>query len=263
MDGKKYFFIVSIIILFNIEIAHAQSNTIFITLSSTMDKIIFDGKWTDRTEWKNSSLDIFSYDDGTTIHLRTAHQDDFIYIFVDVPSDTHLNKVADRALICFDTQNDKSVVLDDNDYCFMTTLAGKRSFVYQGDSNKIRSLKEITGVDGFVAVGSTSDTNDRYSTTPHPSYEFKIPTDLIGRSNIYGFYLTFYDAQLNRVYSWPQQAITYNFPQIPSPTKWGEMVSPDKSLPEFHWPLISFLAAIFLSVYFAKINQACLDRQAQ
>ncbi|MGQ0638112.1 MAG: hypothetical protein ACT4N1_01945, partial [Nitrososphaerota archaeon] len=175
---------------------------------------------------------------------------------------THLNKIADSTLICFDTQNNKSVLLDDNDYCFMATLDGKRSFVYQGDSNKIRNLKEITGVDGFIAVGSTSDTNDRYSTTPHPSYEFKIPTDLIGRSDIYGFYLAFYDAQFNRVYSWPQQAITYNFSQIPSPTKWGEMVSPDKSLPEFHWPLTAFLAAIFLSVYFTKINQTRLDQQS-
>ncbi len=250
-------------ILFNIEIAYAQSNTIFITLSSNMDKIIFDGKWSDRTEWKNSSLDTFSYDDGTTIHLRTAHQDNFIYVFVDVPTDTHLNKVADSVMICFDTQNNKSVLLDDNDYCFMTTLDGKRSFVYQGYSGNIRNLKEISDVDGFVAVGGTSDTNDRYSTAPHPSYEFKIPTELIGRSEIYGFYLAFYDAQFNRVYSWPQQAITYNFSQIPSPTKWGVMVSPDKSLPEFHLPLIAFLVAIFLSVYFAKINQTRLYRQAK
>lgn len=61
-----------------------------------MNKVIFDGIWSHKTEWKRSSLD--SLDDGTII-FRTAHQDNFIYIFIDVLSDTIFDKGADRTTI--------------------------------------------------------------------------------------------------------------------------------------------------------------------
>jgi len=243
--------------------ANAQPNPIMITLSSTMDKVTFDGIWSHKTEWKNSSLDELSYDDWT-IYLRTAHQDNFIYVFIDAVSDVHLNKGADKAIICFDTQNDKSSLPDSDDYCFMATLDGKRSFSYQGETSLGQSnLKKIANPDGFIGISDVSNENDRYTTVPHPSYEFRIPTSFVGRSDIYGFYLGVYDANLNKVYSWPENALTDNLLHVPSPNTWGELVSPDKSLPEFHLPLIVFLSAVFLSLYFGRINQTRLGRQVK
>ncbi len=97
-----------------------------------MNKVIFDGIWSHRTERKHSSLD--SLYDGTII-LRTAHQDNFIYIFVDVLSDTILDKGADRTTICFDTNNDKSTTAKDDDYCFVAILGREEGIVMQGDSS--------------------------------------------------------------------------------------------------------------------------------
>ncbi len=66
----------------------------------------------------NQALTVFD----ETIILRTAHQDNFIYIFVDVLSDTILDKGADRTTICFDINNDKSTTAKDDDYCFVAIL---------------------------------------------------------------------------------------------------------------------------------------------
>lgn len=55
-------------------------------------------------------------------------------------------------------------------------------------------------------------------------YEFKIPTDLVGRSADYGFYVEVYHASSNTVYSWPQGVTTTVPLEIPSPTKWGDLI---------------------------------------
>lgn len=233
------------------------SNPIMITIASDMDKIIFDGKWSHETEWKRSSLDTLSYDDGAVIQLRTAHQDNFIYVFVDAIFDTNLDKGADRAIVCFDTNNNKTVLADVDDYCFIVTLDGKRAFVLQGGSvlGVNGGFKKIPSPHGFIGISTVSDENDRYTSVPHPSYEFRIPTELVGRSNIYGFYLALYDAHSNKIYSWPQDVTTEKPFQIASPSKWGELISPDKSLPEFNLPLLTLPLAFLIVAYMRRFRK--------
>ncbi|NWJ21793.1 hypothetical protein HX849_04690 [Marine Group I thaumarchaeote] len=38
-----------------------------ITISSSIDRVQFDGEWTFRSEWKHSSYDKFWYDKGTAL----------------------------------------------------------------------------------------------------------------------------------------------------------------------------------------------------
>lgn len=254
MQRRIFCLAIIFLIISNITTIVAQDDTILITVSSTMDKIIFDGKWSHRTEWKQSSDNIFSYNEDTVIHLRTAHQDNFIYIFVDSVSDTHLDKEKDSAMICFDNNNDKSSLPDSNDYCFMTTLDGKESFIYQGNSSlALQNFKKLTNSENFIGIGGVSDQNDRYSNIPHPSYEFKIPTNITGRSNAYGFYLAVYDAHSESVYSWPQTT-TEDPLQVPSPRIWGNLVSPDNSLPEFSWPILTLLPSILFVTYLTRFR---------
>ena len=101
-------------------IAQASSDAVLITHSPTMERAIFDGKWTHTTEWKPTSENTLRYDDGTQIHLRTAHQDGFVYVFLDLASDMIIDKGADNALICFDGKNDKTDIPGIDDYCFST-----------------------------------------------------------------------------------------------------------------------------------------------
>ena len=242
--------------LFTAGIALAD-NTIMITKSLFMNKVIFDGKWSFLTEWKKSSLDTLSYDDGNEIELRTAHQNNFIYIFVDAVSQTEFDKHGDNAIVCFDAHDSKPIIPNNDDYCFLTSLDGTKSFVLQGGSSLgfNGGFKKIDNPKGFIGIASVSDENDRYSKTPHPGYEFRIPTDLVGRSDVYGFYLGVYDAQKNKIYSWPQEIIPESPLKIPSPSKWGEIISPDKSLPEFPFPAFSLLSAIILAVYITRKKQ--------
>jgi hypothetical protein len=220
-----------------------------ITLSGTMDKIQFDGKWTNITEWKQSSLNEYHYDNQASIILRSAHQGNFVYIFLDAIMDTNIDNQEDYAIVCFDTQNEKNTIPDSNDYCFMTILDDGIGTTYQGDpQTEGVHFNKIQNHPDYIALSTVSDQYDRYSQTPHVSYEFKIPTELIGRQNIYGFYFTIYDKHMDRSYSYPQNT-TSDF--IASPNQWGEIYSPDKSLPEFSLPLLSLIFAMMFA-FFAK-----------
>ena len=239
------FMIMSITIFFSYQQSYANSDPILITQSDGIDNVIFDGKWTNYPEWKPSSHNMFSYDDGMLIHLRTAHYENFIYVLVDPVGDKTLDNKMDQATICFDGKNNKNEIPDNDDYCFSVSLGQKQGIIKQGSVNenfKIIDSKE------FIAISSVSDENDRYTTTPHPSYEFKIPIELLERSDNYGFYISVYDASLDKFYSWPKNSTRDNFSDIPPPSEWGDIVSPDKSLPELSLPILVFTILIFTIV---------------
>ena len=248
---KAKYLVITIILLISSLQSATATEPILITLSGDMDKVIFDGKWSFYTEWKASSLNTLSYDDGTIIQLRTAHQDNFIYIFADVITDSHFVKGSDTAMVCFDGNDNKTTLPDSDDYCFMVTLDGKKSFAYQGGST-LRfdsNFKKIPNPEDFVGIGSVSDENDRYTKVSHSGYEFRIPTSLVGRSSSYGFYFSTYDTHANKFYSWPEDVKTDKLLQIPSPSLWGHLISPDQSLPEFPWPEL-ILVSVFAVILF-------------
>ena len=238
-----------ILILLAIPTASA-SEPIMITVSPVMDKVIFDGKWTFYTEWKQSSLNTISFSDGTLIQLRSAHQDNFIYILIDEVSKTRFNKHSDMAIICFDKNNSKSVIPNGNDYCFGIPFDSNNPFTLRGGSplEETGHYMKIQNPDGLVGASGISDENDRYTNVPHASYEFRVPTDTIGRSDDYGFYLGIYDKNSNQIYSWPEEVTTDTLLKIPPPKNWGEIISPDKSLPEFSWPLAMMVYSFFIII---------------
>jgi len=227
---------------------------IMITKSSDLNQVIFDGIWTHTSEWKRSSENLIR-DDLGTIYLRTAHQENFVYVFLDVVIDIHMDKDSDRSVICFDTANDKTEFADSNDYCFTATLGKKIGSTLQGNfSLGTNNFQNIQNPEGFIGIGGFSDENDRYSKIPHASYEFRIPTDLIGRSDNYGYYVGIYDDFTNTTYSWPSEIVLDEF-KIPSPKLWGEIISPDKSLPEFEWTIMALLPALILVVFITKLKK--------
>jgi len=252
--------IISTVLLFPSKISLASvDEPILITTSANMEQVIFDGKWTFFSEWKSSSLNNFSYDDGMKIILRSAHHGDFMYFFVDALSDFTLDKGMDKATICIDGENNKNKISDDNDFCFSSTLGNNQGIVFQGGSiNAITgNFQKISNPENFIGLSSISDENNRYSQIPHTSYEFKIPIELIQRSDNYGFYLSVYDAGSNTFYSWPEDSPRKNFLKIPSPNNWGEIVSPDKSLPELNLPMAVLVISI-LSVIIVQFKTKIL-----
>jgi len=219
----------------------AQAQSIPITKSVDMYKVVFDGKWTFYEEWKPTSLDYMG--ESGDIYIRSAHQENFIYILLDVVLDTTIDKNQDFAMICFDTKNDQSAKPDANDYCFKAPLGSDKSFTFQG-SEESDELEIIENHVDLIAVGATSDENDRYSKVPHASYEFRIPVELLERTDSYGFYIEVYDNSKTKTYTWPS-AIKSENSDTPSPATWGIIYSPDKSLPEYDVPILVLVIGIF------------------
>ena len=243
----------TIIILILTPITNVFAEPIMITKSGDLDHVTFDGIWTHAKEWKQSSLNSIATDQGI-IYLRTAHQGNFVYVFLDVILDTHLDKEADKAVICFDTEDDKNEFADSNDYCFTAILGENVGSTLQGESSLVaNNFRNIPNVEGFIGIGAVSDENDRYSLTPHASYEFRIPTDLIGRSDNYGYYVGIYDDFTKTTYSWPSEVVLDEF-KIPSPKLWGEIISPDKSLPEFDLPFLALVSSMVLILVITRIK---------
>ena len=242
------FLLMLIAIVFSFEDIYAISEPILITQSSSMKNVIFDGKWTNYSEWKQSSHNPYTFENGEIIiHLRTAHFGDYIYVFVDSVNDLTLDEKMDETTICLDGKNNKSEIHDADDFCFSVSLGNNEGTVFQGNSieESTTSMQIISNPDDFIAISSVSDENDRYTENPHPSYEFKIPIELIERSDNYGFYLSVYDASLDKFYSWPENSTRENSSDIPPPSKWGDIISPDKSLPELNLPILVFTILIF------------------
>lgn len=241
----KFYFVLIIIFLSllpNQIYGEIDEKNILITKSNSMKEINFDGKWTFYQEWKETSWNPIKSNENIVFHLRTAHQGSFIYVLIDAISDTNANIGSDKAVVCIDSKNNKSEFLDDDDYCFIIQLKEKNfndilfnkqnNFVIQGDS-QLKSFKELEKikVKEFVGIGIMSDKEDRYSTISHASYEFKIPIELLGRSDNYGFYVNVFDADSDVSYSWPEDIKLESF-DIPSPLLWGNLISPDKTLLE-------------------------------
>ena len=81
-----------------------------------------------------------------------------------------------------------------------------------------------------------------------------MPIDLVGRTDIYGFYVGVYEASSKTVYAWPQQITLDRQNQIPSPSQWGELMSPDKSIPEFGFPFLALIPSLILILVITRIK---------
>lgn len=229
-----------------------EEEPVFISaVSTSVEKIEWDGKWTFVTEWKQTSQDKF---EGVEIYIRSAHFKNNVYILIDALWDTSIEKGSDRAIICFDTMNDKSIIPQEDDYCFQATLGRQNGATMQGGSMipTNGNFKNIKNDKGFIAIGNVSDENDRYFGSIHASYEFRIPTEVIGRSDNYGFLVFVYDANTNQVVTWPSDIEINERKNIPSPSQWGSLISPDKSLPEFEIPFLIMFSSILSLVIISK-----------
>ena len=200
--------------------------------SGSLHLVQFDGEWTFSSEWKNSSYAKFEYDQTDAIILRTAHEDKFFYVFINYLTDFTNDHIADRAIVCFDG-HDTSSAADESDWCYAVSRGSGNGHTLQGGSPIYQTshFNLVKNHPDFVAHGGTSGENDRYVAIPHAAYEFRIPIEQIGFQDEYGFFVQVYDG--NDVKTYPKE-FSGKFPQkIPSPVKWGKIVSPDHSISKY------------------------------
>ena len=201
-----------------------------VTISETLHNVQFDGGWTFKSEWKNTSYDQLLFDDDELV-LRTAHQDGFFYIMVNYLTDFTYHHIADRAIVCFDGY-DTSSIADESDWCYAVSRESGNGHTLQGGSPIFQTshFNLVKNHPDFVAHGGMSGKNDPYVWAPHAAYEFRIPIEQIGFQDEYGFFVQVFDG--NDVKTYPKE-FSGKYPQkIPSPTKWGKIISPDRSITE-------------------------------
>lgn len=227
---------------------------IFTTLRGGVDSIIWDGKWNFLQEWKPMSEDILRFNDGNELSVETGHDRENLYVFLDFVTQHVFSKHSDYGLVCIVANQTSELHPQNDDYCFLSPLGSYNPLTFHGggDLAETNYFVQIKNDPNLIAVGGISDVNDRYSSIPHTSYEFKIPISVIGRSDIYGFYVAVYNSHDRLSYSWPQNITSNSFPTVPPPSSWGQLISPDKTLPEFPYPVITLLASMLTIIYLSK-----------
>lgn len=202
-----------------------NSEALYTSLSSSMANVIFDGQWSNKMEWKESTLQEL-FDPEYPMILRIAHYDGYLYIHMNNLFDLTNHRSADRSIACL-----SSIVNDEHQtpMCFVASRGITTGHVLIG--NSISALnggyKIINISEHFEAVGNTSSETDRYMLTPHAVYEFKIPLSLFEESQNYKIFLRTIDNQ--NVYSYPEYDSELKY-AIPPVSMWADLSSKDKSL---------------------------------
>ncbi len=250
---KKLVIVLIMIVIIYPHFAFAQPQ-IFTTLRGGTDSIVWDGKWSYLQEWKPMTENILTFTDGNELSVKTGHDRQNLYVFLDFISEEQFKKKSDYGIVCVTANKTMESNLQKDDYCFLAALGSYNPLTFQGggDLAATNHLVKIQNDPNLIAVGGISDEHDRYGGPPHTSYEFKIPIKAIGSSDVYNFYAAAYDAKTNKVYSWPQNVTSNEFPAIPSPAQWGELISPDKTLPEFPWPIFMMILAFSLTIFVTR-----------
>lgn len=226
-----------------------SSDQIFTTYRDDGNNTIWDGKWTFLQEWKRTSL-ATAY--GENFVIRVGHDYKSLYVFLDLLSQQKITKYSDYAIVCITSDMDLEERLKNDNHCYFVTQGSNNPLTFQGGGilGSNNYLIKIKNDPNLIAVGGISSESDRYTSVPHTSYEFRIPINDIGRSDVYRFYTSVYDSNENKVYSWPESLPEKVFPNIPSPSSWGQVISPDKSLPEFPLANLTMIFAFILIFFF-------------
>lgn len=251
----KRVFLISIITLLMMIFNNAfADDSIFTTYREDGNSIVFDGKWTFEQEWKHASEDIIKFNDGNQLSIKTAHDRENLYVLIDFFTEKKITKGSDYGMFCITNNSTGQDYAQDDDYCFRLTVGSKTPIVLQGGSLLAATnyYKQVQSPFTIKASGGISDSNDRYTSTPHPTFEFKIPINMIGRSDVYGFYVSAFNSHTNHIYSWPNKITDDEFADPPPPSEWGHLVSPDKSLPEFPLPLFITIFSFSLIIFFTR-----------
>jgi len=246
----KYYWVLFLIPVFFL-INDAYGEEIWITFSEQTNEIILDGIWTDRTEWKTSSEDVIIIDDDNRFAIRSAHDRNNIFLLIDFITDQKISN-SDKMILCIGPANLDSEI-NVKEYCFTLKFNSNNLNIIELQKNEQKiNYVEVKNELDVEAKSGVSNLHNRYSKIPHTSYELKIPVDKIGRDNVYNFYLKLYDADTNRYFTWPNNMEKDNS-DIPLIEKWGKLVSPDKTIPEFGIPMTILMITITSIIISTKI----------
>ncbi len=153
------------LIFFSMIITPAFGQTTLTTYRDDGNMTIFDGKWTFTDEWKRTAIEKITYENGFVQIVRIGHDFEYLYVLIDFVSDTSIDRLADKGIVCIDGFSDGGKIPKSDDYCFLVAMGSENVFTLQGGHilgqkgsyKKIENHSDLIGIGGIFAVLTYSD----------------------------------------------------------------------------------------------------------
>lgn len=192
-----------------------------------VNPVTIDGKWTTVNEWNDSQeipmeYNIYNkYKNNGTSYLRVKHDDNYLYILIDVPSHVYPTRLLSNVYV--DPEDNGGWQPQPDDYCYSY-------FAYAGGEYEIKYIvvdgrwefyhyRGITNTDIRNNISASKNSiNNPYSKISHAIYEYRIP--LPDRKNI-RIYVNLLDQDHNFYATWPGKV--WN----DTPELWGKIIIKD------------------------------------
>ncbi len=257
--------IVIIALIFSMLIpSYALKENGVIEMPFTENPPAIDGMWTTADEWNDASVTSVGTDPSKVFYIIAKHDRDDIYLmldFINVQSRETIAGVSENPqgffsffppsivvshamFICFDTNNDGGIVLQQDDYCFVGISEYKthalKSVVIRGDG--IGGISVVPTPSGYKVAESLSSKNDPYeSGRGHLIFEVAVPISFLHRSDSYGFGISSMlrtyveDGRSIACITWPAENLIEKgcYEEVKGtlvPSTWGSVSAPAKTI---------------------------------
>lgn len=193
-----------------------------------------DGVWTSKDEWTDAT-EFNVNESGRFCIFRLKHNGYKLFVLADIVSATNLASVYTEVLVGVDVNGQGGVAPQDDDYLFRMLFTsesyGTVETLLYNQGNGVAWIKpkyfmKIHPVAGFGA-GGYSNVNNPYSSDFHWLCEMEISLEFLGARDVYGFYVSAYNSDLNTLFALPRGG------SAERPESWGRLVGlrfPDLSV---------------------------------
>jgi uncharacterized protein (TIGR02246 family) len=192
-----------------------------------VNPVTIDGKWTTNNEWNDTQEILMEYNiynrykNNGTSYLRVKHDEQYLYILIDVPS--HVSPTRFLSNVYVDPEDNGGWQPQPDDYSYSY-------FAYPGGEYEIKYIvvdgrwefyhfKGITNTNIRNNISASSNsTNDPYSKISHTTYEYRIPLSNQKKLKIF---VDTIDQDHNFYATWPGK-VWNDTPEI-----WGKIIIQD------------------------------------
>jgi len=177
-----------------------------------------DHEWTDATEFKVKERELFCV-------FRLKHDGYRLFVLADIVSATNLTSAYTEVFVGVDVDGKGGVAPQEDDYLFRMLFTAETNGVVEtilySQGNGVAWVRpkyftRANPVAGF-GVGSYSKENNPYSSDAHWLCEMEISLKFLGAREVYGFYISAYNSDLNILFALPKGG------SVERPESWGKL----------------------------------------
>jgi len=184
-----------------------------------------DGFWTSEREWTDAT-EFKVTERGSFCVFRLKHDGYRLFVLADMAFATNATGMYTEVLVGVDVDGQRGAAPQSDDYLFRMLFTsesyGIAETILYSQGNGVAWVKpkyytKISPVAGF-GVGNYSKGSDPYSSDAHWLCEMEISLRFLGAREVYGFFISAYNSDLNTLYALPKGAV------VDRPETWGRII---------------------------------------